>query len=198
MKKWILPMVCMVMTGLCACGMQPYGNGSAVSSVGVVSGVLSVPSEEATESCSLPGEYLSVEGDGEILCLKEDGTFLSYTVSDRSGENHLGDTVPYVMTERISGTYVCNEDGTVFLKLEQFTLKVDGLEEEEDLVREFADVFAGEDPQLHALYVRLFGGEEVTGEELLGAEAYAKLKETLICVRPDKENASFTYVKTRE
>ena len=77
-------------------------------------------------------------------------------------------------------------------------LKVDGLEEEEALVREFADVFAGEDPQLHALYVRLFGGEEVTGEELLGAEAYAKLKETLICVRPDKENASFTYVKTRE
>ncbi len=198
MKKWILPVLCVVMTGLCACGMQPYGTGSAVSSVGVVSGVLSVPSEEAKESCFLPGEYLSVEGDGEILCLKEDGTFLSYTVSDRSGENDDGTTVPYVMTERISGTYSCNEDGTVFLKLEQFTLKVDGLEEEETLVREFADVFAGEDAQLHELYVRLFGGEEISGEALLGEEAYAKLKETLICVRPDKENASFTYVKIED
>ena len=53
-------MLCLVVTGLCACGMQSRENGSSVSSVGVVSGVTSMPSETAGE-CSLPGEYLSVE-----------------------------------------------------------------------------------------------------------------------------------------
>lgn len=197
MKKWFVPMLCLVVTGLCACGMQSRENGSSVSSVGVVSGVTSMSSETAGE-CSLPGEYLSVEGDGEILCLKEDGTFLSYTVSDRSGENDEGVAVPYVMTERISGTYSCNEDGTVSLKLEKLTLTVNGLEEEEKLVQEFADVFAGEDEALHRLYERLFGGEEITGEELLGAEAFAELQATAIRVKPDKENATFTYVKTKK
>lgn len=199
MKKWFLVALCAMVPGLCACGMQMRETGSCVSSVGVVSGATSVPAEEVvTENAPLTGEYLSVEGDGEILCLKEDGTFLSYTVSDLSGENAHGSAVPYVMTERISGTYSVNEDGTVSLKLEQMILSVDGLEEEAELVSEFADVFAGEDEALHDLYERLFGGEEIGGEELLGAEVYAQLKATAIRVKPDKENSSFTYVKTQE
>ncbi|MBQ8323573.1 MAG: hypothetical protein IJW34_05315 [Clostridia bacterium] len=199
MKKWFLVALCAMMPGLCACGMQVRENGSCVSSVGVVSGVTSVPEEEPTKgNAPLTGEYLSVEGDGEILRLKEDGTFLSYTVSDLTGENAQGAAVPYVMTERISGTYEVNDDGTVSLKLEQLTLKVDGLEEEKQLVSEFADVFAGEDQALHNLYERLFGGEEIGGEELLGEEAYAQLKATAIRIKPDKENASFTYVNTQE
>ncbi len=199
MKKWILAVLCAMMPGLCACGAQSRGNGSCVSAVGVVSGVTSVPVEEVSSSGeSLFGEYLSVEGDGEILALKADGTFLSYTVSDRSEENAQGVTVPYVMTERISGSYTVNDDGTVSLALEQFTLTVNGLEEEKDLVNEFADVFAGEDEALHRLYVRLFGGEEITGRELLGETAFAELTSTDIRIKPNRENDTFTYVNTKE
>ena len=73
MKKWFLVALCAMMPGLCACGMQMRENGSCVSSVGVVSGVTSVPEEEPTKgNAPLTGEYLSVEGDGEILRLKED------------------------------------------------------------------------------------------------------------------------------
>ena len=198
MKKWILSMLCLAACGLWACGMPSYGSGSVVSSVGVVSGVLSVPAKESVDNCSLPGEYLSVEGDGEVLCLREDGTFLSYTVSNRSVENDKGVSVPYVLTEQIGGTYSCNEDGTVNLSLETLTLTVSGLEKEAGLAQELAHVFAGEDMSLHELYVQLFGGKEITGEELLGEEAFAELKATAICVNPDTENATFNYVKAQK
>ena len=198
MKKCILAALCVMLSGLCACGAQSRGNGSAVSSVGVVSGVTSVPLEEVSVSRdAIFGEYLSVEGDGEILALKEDGTFLSYTVSDRSGENSQGVSVSYVMMERICGTYSVNDDGTVSLLLEQFTLTVNGLEDEPGLVEEFADVFAGEDEALHALYVRLFGGEEITGKELLGETEFARLVAADIRIKPNCENATFAYVNTK-
>jgi hypothetical protein len=81
--------------------------------------------------------------------------------------------------------------------LEQFTLTVNGLEDEPGLVEEFADVFAGEDEALHALYVRLFGGEEITGKELLGETEFAQLVAADIRIKPNRENATFAYVNTK-
>ena len=191
-KKCLLLLCALaVHTGsLAACGEIP--GGASVSAVGTVSqqlGMSAVISGE--ESDGIWGEYLSTEGDGEILCLYADGTFLAYTVTDLSAESESG-SVPFTMTEQVHGVYT-RRDGEVQLAIGEIAFSVTGLEEYPQLVEQQADALAGADAELHALYVKLFGGERVDGQELLGEESFAKLLAAKIFVTTDEQNATFTY-----
>ncbi len=195
-KKCLLLLCALaVHTGsLAACGEIP--DGASVSAVGTVSqqpGMSAVISGE--ESDGIWGEYLSTEGDGEILCLYDDGTFLGYTVTELSAEGENG-SVPFSMTEQVSGVYVC-EGGELRLSIREISYSVLGLEEYPELVEQQADALAGADAELHALYVKLFGGAEVDGAELLGEENMAKLTETEVLAVLDEEKSTFTYKRNQ-
>lgn len=176
--------------GLASCGDTP--GGASVSAVGTVSEQPSVSvSVSREESENVQGEYLSTEGDGEILFLYADGAFLAYTVTDLAAQGENG-SVPFSMAKRVSGVYT-RQGETVQLSLREVVFQVTGLEEYPELVEQQADAMAGEDPKLHALYAKLFGGSEVSGLELLGEEKLAQLTETEIFVKIDEKNATFTY-----
>ena len=177
-------------SGLASCG--DVSDGDSVSAVGTVSDQPTVSvSVSHQETGDVRGEYLSTEGDGEILCLYADGTFLAYTVTDLSAESESG-SVPFTMTEQVRGVYT-RRDGEVQLAIGEIAFSVTGLEEYPQLVEQQADALAGADAELHALYVKLFGGERVDGQELLGEERFAKLLAAKIFVTTDEQNATFTY-----
>lgn len=169
-----------------SCEGIPYG--AAVSEVGTVS---DQPELSVTVSDDTCREYLSTEGDGEILLLYDDGTFLAYTVTDLAAEGENG-SVSFVMTEQMEGAYTL-EGETASLAIEKITYSVTGLEEHPDLVEKKAAAIAGENSHLHALYVKLFGGEAVDGRELLGEEHYSALMKTEISANLDEKNSTFTY-----
>lgn len=142
---------------------------------------------------SIAGEYLSEAGDGEILQLHEDGTFLSYTVTDMSTTDGA-----VTMTETVTGTYAESASGTCALTISELTLQADGIEGDAEQIEAYVDLLAGEDEEMRALYTRLFGGEKISGEELYGEETFAILKQTGANVELDFKNSTFAYILEQE
>lgn len=176
--------------GLASCEGIPQG--AFVSEVGTVS---DQPDVSVTVSDDTRREYLSTEGDGEILCLYEDGSFLAYTVIDLSAEGESG-SVCFFLTETTEGVYT--EDGdAVRLEIKTITYSVTGLEEYPQLADLQAATVAGENEDLRRLYAKLFGGEELDGRELLGEERYTKLLESKNSAQLHADSFTFTYSREK-
>lgn len=153
----------------------------------------SSPAETASSASSpvpgsVVGEYLSEAGDGEILKLNEDGTFVSYTVTDMSTTDNA-----VTMTETVTGTYSKTETGECQLTISGLTVKAEGIEDDPEQIKAYVDLLAGDDEEMRAMYTRLFGGEEITGEEMYGRDAFASLAEEGAIVQFDFENSTFAY-----
>ena len=173
-------------TGLASCEGIPQG--VFVSEVGTVSDQPGVSVAVPDDTCR---EYLSTEGDGEILYLYEDGSFLTCTVTELSAQGETGN-VPFFMKERVTGTYVLvGED--VCLTIGAVTFSVTGLEEHPALAERQSATIAGEDSALYTACIKLFGGKEVDGRELLGEERFAELLQTEVTARLHESSSTFTY-----
>ncbi len=191
-KKYLLLLCVLAVQIGCLASCGEAVGGSSVSAVGTVS-------EQPSVSVAVSGahledraeEYLSTEGDGEILCLYADGTFVTYTVTDLTAEGDNG-SVPFSMTERVNGVYTCQED-EIHLSIREIVFSVTGLEEFPELVQQQADAMAGDDSALRSMYLKLFGGSEVSGRELLGEEKLSKLLSSVIPVKTDQETSTFSY-----
>lgn len=152
-------------------------------------------SSEGTHSApdGAVGEYLSEAGDGEILKLNADGTFVSYTMTDM-----CSDACAITMIETVTGTYRETKKGVCILKIEALEVKVDGMEDHPEEIEAYVDLLAGEDAELRAMYTRLFGGETITGAEFCGADVFAELCGTEVTVELDFENSTFAYQTAAE
>lgn len=137
---------------------------------------------------SIVGEYLSEAGDGEILKLNEDGTFVSYTVTDMSTTDSA-----VTMTETVTGTYSKTETGKCRLTISGLTVKAEGIEDDPEQIKAYVDLLAGDDEEMRVMYTRLFGGAEITGEEMYGRDAFAVLAGEGAIVEFDFENFTFAY-----
>ena len=172
--------------GLASCEGIPQG--AFVSEVGTVSNQPDVSVAVPDDTCR---EYLSTEGDGEILCLYEDGSFLTYTVTELSAQGEMGN-VSFFMKERVTGTYE-SEGEDVRLTIGEVKFSVTGLEEHPALAKQQAATIAGEDLALYDVCIKLFGGKEVDGRELLGEERFAELLQTEVTARLHESSSTFTY-----
>lgn len=139
------------------------------------------------------GEYLSEVGDGEILSLREDGTFVAYTMTDM-----CSDACSITMTETVRGRYTDKETAYCTLTIETLDVKVDGMEAHPDQVEAYVDLLAGEDETLRDMYTRLFEGETIEGAEFCGEEEFARLLQTEVIVELDFENGTFSYQDTNK
>lgn len=188
----IKKMICVgVMLSLGVAGFIACGQEQADTSADDV-----LSKTELAEISSIPqsvpdnvvGEYLSEAGDGEILKLLEDGTFVAHTVTDLSSAD-----CSITMTETVNGTYVETGNGTCSLTLAELTVKIEGVEDDPEMIEAYVDLMAGEDQKLREVYARLFGGEAVTGEELYGKESFDMLLQTPSVAVFDFENGTFAY-----
>ena len=158
------------------------------------SATLVTPSGNAlSKPDSIVGSYLSEAGDGEILKLNDDGTFVAYTVTDM-----CSDTCSISMTETVKGRYTETATGVCTLAIETLAVKAEGMEEHPEEIEAYVDLLAGADAELRGMYTRLFEGETITGEEFWGAEQFANLCETDIIAEIDFENGTFAYQNTTE
>lgn len=177
--------------GLVACGAPHIENadGGVLSSA-----VLAASSEEAH---SVPddaiGEYLSAAGDGEILKLKSDGTFVSYTMTDM-----CSDACAVTMIETVTGTYRETENGVCSLWISDFDVKVEGMKDYPDEIKAYVDLLAGADAELRDMYTRLFEGETIEGREFCGEKTFAELLASEIVAALDFENGTFSYLNTHD
>ncbi len=146
-------------------------------------------SSESGSTAEVTGAYTSTEGDGEILTLAEDGTFISVTVTELGILNSKGEEAK--STETTIGTYTY-ENGVCMLKATDLFIKVEGLEGEDEIIAENAALLASDDEEL-ALYTRMLGGEELSGAELYGEEVVELLFMFELEVNLDRDTMSFSY-----
>ena len=177
--------------GFVACNSvdTPRDESDALSSATLVT-----QSENTTAATGgVVGEYLSAVGDGEILSLRADGTFVAYTMTDM-----CSDSCAITMTETIKGKYEDKQWDHCTLKIESLDVKVDGMEDHPNEIEAYVDLLAGEDAAMRDMYTRLFEGETIGGAEFCGEENFAKLLQTEVIVVLDLENGTFSYRDTTE
>lgn len=192
-KKMIVAglMLTLGVAGFVACGAP----GREHTESGALSSATLAASSEDTQSVpdDVIGEYLSEAGDGEILKLKSDGTFVSYTMTDM-----CSDACAITMIETVTGTYLKTENGICTLAIADFEVKVEGMEDHPEEIEAYVDLLAGADEELRDMYERLFGGETIEGREFCGEETFAALLETEIVAALDFKNGTFAYLNEDE
>ena len=172
--------------GFVACNSAdtPHNESDALSAA-----TLAAQSENTTaRTDSIVGEYLSAVGDGEILSLREDGTFVAYTMTDM-----CSDACAITMTETVKGKYKDTQWDHCTLTIVSMDVKVDGMEDHPDEIEAYVDLLAGGDADMRDMYTRLFEGETIGGSEFCGEEEFAKLLQTEVVVILDPENGTFSY-----
>ncbi len=175
--------------GFVACGAPHIENADGGS---LSSAVLAASSEDVH---SVPddaiGEYLSAAGDGKILKLRADGTFVSFTMTDM-----CSDSGSVTMIETVTGRYTETQKGVCTLEIETFSFKAEGMEDNPDEIEAYVDLLAGADAEMRDMYERLFGGETIDGAEFYGKEQFDALLNTEVAVTFDFENGTFAYQNT--
>lgn len=184
-------MLTLGVAGFVACGTS----GREHTESGMPSSAIVATSSQETQSTpdDVVGEYLSEAGDGEILKLKSDGTFVSYTMTDM-----CSDACAITMIEIVTGTYLETKDGVCNLTVVDFEVKVEGMEDHPEEIEAYVDLLAGADGELRDMYERLFGGETIEGKEFCGEEEFDKLLSAEIVAVLDFENGTFAYQSTTE
>ncbi len=190
-KKWMLAGLALLLgvAGFVACGAAEQESTDS----GTLSSATLVTSSEHAHSVpdDAVGEYLSAAGDGEILKLNTDGTFVSYTMTDM-----CSDSCAITMIETVTGTYSETDTGVCSLKVESMTVKVEGMEDHPEEIEAYVDLLAGADAELRDMYERLFGGETIKGAEFCGEDVFAELQKTEVLAVLDFENSTFAYQST--
>lgn len=188
LKKMILAglMLSLGVAGFVACSSSERES----SEDSVMSSAMLVTSSEDAQSVpdDVVGEYLSEVGDGEILKLHTDGSFVSYTMTDM-----CSDSCAITMIETVTGRYTETETGVCTLQIEAFEVKVEGMEDHPEEILAYVDLLAGADAKLRDMYTRLFEGETLTGAEFCGEDVFAQLQSAEIVAELDFENSTFSY-----